>query len=291
MTNEEKAKISFRIALANLKRQEITVYSDDVRNWKSAALPSVSTRFNSLLKFLAISSPVGTWKNSFDMAYQPFIASDMNPAHPGFGRGEASPMSEVDGYWQHAEMLGYLERKSGSKGREVRLTISGHSYVESLGANLVEGEQIFVAMWFSEEITKPLYECVIEPPIKKAGYIPVRIDDTQHNEMIDNKIIAEIRKSKAVIVDLTCGVGTDAISQKIGIPRGGVYFEAGFATGLNLPVIWMVKDDIADTPNVVHFDVRQFNQIRWNTSNFEKCREELSARIVATLGVGPLVEN
>ena len=115
----------------------------------------------------------------------------------------------------------------------------------------------------------------------------MKIDDHQHNGKIDDQIISEIRKSKALICDITCGLakpeGDWTQSIKVGAPRGGVFYEAGFAHGLGLPVIWTVKQDVADVENVSHFDVRQFNQIRWS-GDLEEANQRLQNRIEATLG-------
>ena len=65
--------------------------------------------------------------------------------------------------------------------------------------------------------------------------------------------------------------------------RGGVYFEAGFAKGLGREVIWTVRKDRL---SYVHFDTRQYNHIVW--SDESDLRNQLSKRISATLGDGPL---
>ncbi|WP_217351867.1 hypothetical protein [Ruegeria sp. HKCCD8929] len=169
-----------------------------------------------------------------------------------------------------------------------RLSYTGHLYASELGVTLSKSDKIFVAMWFGSHEQTTLYHDAIAPAIQNAGYLPVRIDNTEHNEKIDDQIIAEIRKSKAVIVDLTCGLAKPegwSTSELVGSPRGGVFYEAGFAKGLGLPVIWTVKADIADVENVVHFDIRQFNQIRWN-ADLNEFREKLLYRIEATLGRG-----
>lgn len=43
----------------------------------------------------------------------------------------------------------------------------------------------------------------------------------------------------------------------------------------------------ADIENVSHFDVRQYNQIRWNEKSLEEAKKEIHLRIEATLGQGP----
>ena len=82
-------------------------------------------------------------------------------------------------------------------------------------------------------------------------------------------MIAQIRSASFVVADFTGH-------------RGGVYFEAGFALGLDLPVIWTCKkDDMKD----LHFDIRQYNTIDWETP--EDLARRLQHRIEATVGKGP----
>jgi nucleoside 2-deoxyribosyltransferase len=99
----------------------------------------------------------------------------------------------------------------------------------------------------------------------------MRVDKKEHANKIDDEIIAEIRRSAFLVADFTGH-------------RGGVYFEAGFAMGLGLPVIWMCRRD--DVKNL-HFDIRQYNCIDW--SDPEELAVRLQQRIEATLGCGPLI--
>ena len=122
----------------------------------------------------------------------------------------------------------------------------GYSHLQTVPLSL--SNQAFVAMWFNDEV-KEAYEKSIEPAIRDAGYDPVRIDRIEHNNKIDDEIIAEIRKSKFVIADFTSGFEGGTL-----IARGGVYYEAGFAHGLGIPVIWTCHEDCIEH---VHFDTRQ----------------------------------
>ena len=129
----------------------------------------------------------------------------------------------------------------------------------------------FCAMWFSAELM-PFYREVIEPGVRACGYEPLRLDDKEHNNNIDDEIIASIRGARFVIAEMTGH-------------RGGVYFEAGFAHGLGLPVIYMLRDDDQQD---IHFDVRQQNFILWSPDDLPDARKRLENRIRATLGQGPL---
>src|SRR5205085_48812 len=101
--------------------------------------------------------------------------------------------------------------------------------------------QAFVAMWFSNP-TEAIYEDAIAPAIVAAGFKPFRIDKKEHTNKIDDEIIAEIRRSRFVVADFTCGL-FEANGEIRSEPRGGVYYEAGFAQGLRTPVIWTVRSD------------------------------------------------
>ena len=119
-------------------------------------------------------------------------------------------------------------------------------------------------MWFHNDLNDS-WENGLKPALKQTGYDPIRLDRTEYNEKIDDRIVAEIRKSGLLIADFTG-------------QRGSVYFEAGFAMGLGIPVIWTCRDtDIND----LHFDTRQYNYIVWKDT--EELKERLINRIEATL--------
>lgn len=61
--------------------------------------------------------------------------------------------------------------------------------------------------------------------------------------------------------------------------KQGVYFEAGYALGLGIPVIWSCRKD--DLKNV-HFDTRQYNHILWESE--EDYAEKLYNFICAIIG-------
>jgi hypothetical protein len=155
----------------------------------------------------------------------------------------------------------------------ISLTPAGWDRVEQLTTRAVVASQAFVAMWFNDA-THAAYENGIAPAIRAAGYSPLRIDNKEHVNKIDDEIIAEIRRSRFLVADFTCE------PQKV---RGGVYFEAGFAMGLNVPVIWACSESSGAD---LHFDTRQYNHIMWKEPT--DLHHKLLARIGAVLGDGPL---
>ena len=153
------------------------------------------------------------------------------------------------------------------------VTVDGFKHIESQAIN-VDSPQAFVAMWFDGSLTEA-YEKGIKPAVEDTGYTPLRIDQKEHINKIDDEIIAELRRSRFLVADFTHG--DDGA-------RGGVYFEAGYAHGLDLPVICTCRRDMADK---LHFDTRQFNHILWQTPG--ELHEGLKNRILEVIGAGPNV--
>lgn len=191
---------------------------------------------------------------------------------------ESVAFKEVETLIAFAKAQGLIR----SDGYALSLTFEGFSRLDEVNSKSSSSLQAFVAMWFGEEVARA-YNEGMEPAIKDAGYKPMRIDQKEHNNKIDDEIIAEIRRSRFLVADFTCGL-VDSGETPTAIPRGGVYYEAGFAQGLGIPVIWCCREDHI---NHVHFDTRQFNHITWSTP--QELREKLRNRIGAVLGDGPLV--
>lgn len=158
------------------------------------------------------------------------------------------------------------------------VTVKGYSRIEELKNVRTESRQAFVAMWFDDSMDS-LWEHGIKAGIKDAGYEAIRIDRQEHNNKIDDEIIAQIRRSRFLVADFTQGESG---------ARGGVYYEAGFARGLGIPVVSTCRQDMLKE-NLLHFDTRQFNHIGWEQP--EQLRKVLANRISATIGDGPLKKD
>jgi len=180
-----------------------------------------------------------------------------------------SSVAELRTLLHHAAQEKLLDLEFSTSGTRVSVNLRAFFYVEDLERPNAESTSGFVAMWFSSEMS-PAYTDGIRPAIEENGYTAVRIDDREHNNKIDDEIISEIRRARFVVADFSCG-DTGA--------RGGVYFEAGFALGLGIPVIWCVRSSDLER---VHFDTRQFNHIVWDDP--EDLRNKLRHRIGATIG-------
>lgn len=146
------------------------------------------------------------------------------------------------------------------------LTVEGWEKYEKLQDVNPFSKKVFVAMNFDKNFDE-IFHKAISPACDECGYKAVRVDKTEHNDKICDRIIADIRQSRFIIADFT--------GQK-----NGVYFEAGYAQGLGLDVIRSCKKEEIDG-NKLHFDIRQYNHIPWET--VEDFKKQLVDRIKATI--------
>jgi nucleoside 2-deoxyribosyltransferase len=147
------------------------------------------------------------------------------------------------------------------------ITAAGWEFLDKHEHPAAISNQVFVAMSFSEDLNLA-WKTGIYPALQDAGYRPYRVDNEPHIDRIDLKIITEIKNSRFLVADVTQ-------------QRPGVYFEAGYALGLSLPVFWCVRSD--DLKNV-HFDTRQYNHIVWE--NEKELAEQLYFFVTALIGKG-----
>ena len=165
-------------------------------------------------------------------------------------------------HWRDEGVL--IPTAGGDNG--VELPVKGWMKVEEIrrAKKGKDSQQAFVAMWFDPGLDRAYYEG-ISPAIKECGFRPVRVDLEEDNDKICDVIIAEIRQSRFVVADFTG-------------QRPGVYYEAGFALGLNLPVIRTCRKGEEDK---LHFDTRQYRHILW--SDPKELAAKLAPRVKATV--------
>lgn len=161
-------------------------------------------------------------------------------------------------------LQGKITRHSGG------VTFNLPIYIGSAGWQRIEDmerqvstQQVFVAMSFDESM-HPIYE-KIDSAVRSLDLLPVNIGLKEHNNDIVDEIQYEIKRSRFVIADVT--------QQK-----HGVYYEAGYAMGHGIPVIWMCKKEEMDK---VHFDTNHYSHIVWE--NGDDLYDKLVRRIKGTI--------
>lgn len=150
-----------------------------------------------------------------------------------------------------------------------KLTIEGWNKAKELKKINRNSNQVFMAMKF-EEKQMEFIKNILSPKIKELGYdLKLLSDITSTENLIDNKLRVAIKQSRLLICDLTHG-------------NRGAYWEAGYAEGLGLPVIYICEKKVLDAKTDIHFDVSHQQIYSWednNNSSIQSFLEEISAKI------------
>lgn len=250
---EKRAKLSGWVLEQNQSGSIPMITSDNVKKIIDRPLPSVAERATKLL--LEAERGLNNLGDRFNIGDPRFLAATYS-----------SKQRDVQ------YLLNILHEQSLAEakvlGGECEILSNGYMHLDEMRSKATTSSQGFIAMWFHDDLNE-IYTKGFQSGVFEAGYDPIRIDRTEHINRIDDEIIRQINASKFIIADFTGH-------------RGGVYFEAGYAMGCDIPVFWTCrKDDMSD----LHFDIRQFNCIDWETH--EDLATRLATRIESVLGLGP----
>ena len=137
---------------------------------------------------------------------------------------------------------------------------------ESLRSQKPPRGTIFAAMPFSAQYEDTFFGAMV-PAAKGVGAVCIRVDQ----EKFQGDVVVEIRRllqeSNVVIADLS-------------EPNPNVFFEAGFAHALKLPVIHISSAPRDQLP----FDVRNLNTIKYAKGQTYQLKKPLSERLKTILG-------
>jgi hypothetical protein len=257
MNDTERIKVSVYTRQRNLFQNEtvwITSYTvfEKSQTPSPVSIPEILSHFprrlsdridRALINIVKLSSYTGA-KVKLDQNDYPLLCPDT---------------AEIGGAIFMLQQLINLKYVSGSAGLagEFQVSADGWNRMYELENYRTESNQGFIAMAFASEYDDAWN--AIAAAIDKAGFTPFRVNQSDTNGKICDEIIAQIQQSRFVVSDFTG-------------QRNGVYFEAGYAMGLGIPVIWCCHaQEIKD--GKLHFDTRQYNHINWETP------EELSTRL------------
>src|SRR5713226_6100899 len=193
-------------------RQGATLELKDWEPLESLKTPRMGEKADKLLSYLSKTYPKGGAN----------LNSNVNVGRAEIDKPEilavcwADDQSEVN-FLFHDYLAGKNLVDSGMNktGVRERITPAGWDYLYN--RNINPDSQIgFCAMWFDASVNH-IWDSAILPAIEQAGYDPKIMRKHQHNNRIDDEIIAMIRRSRFVVADFTHGDKDGA--------RGGVYFE------------------------------------------------------------------
>ncbi|WP_263833851.1 nucleoside 2-deoxyribosyltransferase [Sulfurospirillum oryzae] len=177
---------------------------------------------------------------------------------------------ELDTLFRKAEANKHLfiERDKDGQYFPPLSTYDAREFVENLGYK-TNSNKIFMAFHFTSEMNKQfeatVKRAVLDASNGKLEAVRVSSSTTEHDTKIDDELISMIKASKAVIADFTG-------------QRNAVYYEAGYAMGMGIPVIWTCR---ASDVGKLSFDTRQYPHIVWE--NEEDLYTQVSNRIKAKI--------
>lgn len=254
LTPRQKANMSGWIN----ENQSVLINTNNVNILLEIKTPSFHERADKLLLF---------FEKKTEYAGHDFGINDNSWLSPAWCINN-DELNELIYFLLEKKRLRELKERRGA----YRINADGWAYLEDLKKVNADSQQGFVAMWFDDSMMK-IYDKVISKGILNAGYNPHLVINREHNGKIDDEIIAQIRRSRFLLADFTGH-------------RGGVYYEAGFAQGLGIEVIWTCnKDDL----NNLHFDIRQYNCIDWTDkteNDLKEFKRRITSRIEASIGRG-----
>ena len=290
LTPRERANLSYRIYKHNWNMGLLRPRSPRNRQNVCLAVLSGSTSTEGILPVtqkmgldgLLNQPPAGERLLSFVREW--LWQQDHGQSNLSFLYAASACVTEIDyaEFMDALRLYGWLRTDTDSPGSF--LNLAARQWVEQQEHEQGSGKQGFVAMWFDEDL-RSAYEHGFNQAIKAAGYDPRRIDDDpNHSDNLVDRILAEIRQSRFVVADFTCGIEENKQGNKIYLDRGGVYYEAGFAYGQGIPVIYTCRQDLVGK---LHFDIRQLNHLLWKDE--QDLARKLQARIESQFGRGPVV--
>lgn len=255
-SEEKKALASHGIRRRGASGQQVKIYSDDLDLLISAERPTIIEQSNNLLIHFA------------SQVKEPGRLLRIQNADEWIGVTGAISKAGVDALLGYLINEHYLVIPDTSQMRTYCMTVRGWVYYEELQKQAKDSTIAFMAMQFGDDELDKVVDEVFRDAVLQTGFRLQKLIDEQRAGLIDDQLRVQIRRSRFLIADLTHG-------------NKGAYWEAGFAEGLGIPVIYTCKESAF--PEQAHFDTNHHLTVMWNPDKPEEAANKLKATIRATL--------
>jgi predicted RNA-binding Zn-ribbon protein involved in translation (DUF1610 family) len=231
--------------------------------WIEGRLPSPQQQADSLISWIGDNQPTP------DVFAEGSVASIA--ALIGANIPKPGNPSEIGLIWllEQAQIATLFDNQKRGNKFAFRLNLNGWQRYHELKKIQIESRTAFMAMRFGEIELDHVVNTCFRPAVARTGFELRVLTDQQPAGLIDNQIRSSIMSGRFVIADLTHG-------------SHGAYWEAGFAEGFGLPVIYTCKKSQWDQTRT-HFDTNHLLTILWDAADLQKAERELAATIRATL--------
>lgn len=153
------------------------------------------------------------------------------------------------------------------------LNPEGWARYSSLTHSREASRHVFMAMEYGDDVLDSVVRDHWTPAVAQAGFELRRLDQGQGAGLIDDHLRVQIRTARLLVCDLTHG-------------NRGAYWEAGFAEGLGIPVIYTCRRDVfedKDHKDYPHFDTNHWLTVPWDAAKPAEAGQNLKDTIRATL--------
>lgn len=186
----------------------------------------------------------------------------------------------VKAIFDYLLQLGVIEEgDSTMSALRYRVTVEGWQHYEELQKQAKDSTIAFMAMQFGDAELDKVVDEIFRDAVAQTGFRLQKLTDEQRAGLIDDQLRVQIRRARLLIADLTHA-------------NNGAYWEAGFAEGLGIPVIYTCKQSVFDNPKTKpHFDTNHYLTVPWDPENLQVAVDKLKATIRATLPEAAKMED
>lgn len=181
------------------------------------------------------------------------------PFYPAF----FTTIYQANALEQVNDFISHLVEKELIKGSNYSYSLTFKA-LENIDTQNSNSNTVFVAMSFAPSMRET--KETIKKVIIENEFVPIIMNEYEHNNQIVPKMLNEIENAHFVIAELTNH-------------NNGAYYEAGYALGKGKEVIYVCNK--ASFEEDGHFDVRQVNAILWETQ--DELYKKLDTRIKKTI--------
>lgn len=260
----KKARASHSIRRRAASGQQVKINVRDLDIFLETELPSIKEQADNFLSSFA------------QKAKEPGKILEIKSTEEWIGVTGCASKSGVNAILVHLIDKRHLLRPHTDTRNEFCITVEGWVYYEELQKKAKDSTIAFMAMKFGDSELDQIVDTVFRPAVAQTGFRLQKLNDEQRAGLIDDQLRVQIRRSRIMIADLSHG-------------NKGAYWEAGFAEGLGIPVIYTCKE--SEFGNQSHFDTNHHLTVMWNPKNLEQAAQKLKATIRATLPEAAKMED
>ena len=261
-----RSLMSYTIRRMQREGQLIQIHPTTVETFWSSRLPAPNEQADELILWIGDNQASGA-KAAIqrELALDAWIGAAL-PLQPGNATGVRWLIDAMEPDPKSPKLFVHSLAQGNAM---FQLTLAGWEKYLGLKQVRKDSHTAFMAMKFGEGELENVVKTCFRPAVQRAGFELRDLQDHKRAGLIDNQIRAGLLAARFVIADLT----HDSF---------GAYWEAGFADGRGLPVIYTCKKSKWAGAKS-HFDTNHMVTVLWDANDLKPAGDELTAIIRATL--------